>query len=100
IPGARAAAQSSRCGKSPNEPWGVWATIRFTPFLSMKIWKGRRTLRLMGVGSLYDPRFRFPVRLGFHLNLGFASGLGRICGLGGLRFSLGLVDRPDHVKGT
>ena len=54
----------------------------------------------MGVGSLFDLGFGFPVRLGFHLNFGFGTGIGGTCGLGGLRFFLGLVDRPDHVEGA
>ncbi len=54
----------------------------------------------MGFDSLFDRGFGFPGRLGFNSNLGFGTGIGRTCGLGGLRFILGLVDRPDHVKGA
>ncbi len=54
----------------------------------------------MGVGSLFDLGFGFPVRLEFHLNFWFGAGVGRTRRLGGLGFFHGLVDRPDHVKGA
>src|SRR5580658_10491993 len=71
MPGASAATQSSRCGKRPNSPSGVWATTRDTFVLSTKTWKGRRTLRFMGSH-----------RCGFRLRRGL----------------FGLTDCPDHVE--
>src|SRR5271166_1370252 len=100
MPGARAAVQSSRCGKIPKEPWSVRATIRFTPSFSAKIWKGRRILRLMGDTSLKGRGLGFPGGLGSNLNFGFGARISSIWGLGGLRFFLGLVDRTNHVKGA
>jgi len=58
-----AATQSSRCGKSPNEPSRVSATMLDTSILSAKIWNGRRTLRCMRAVGMFDFRLRF--RLGF-----------------------------------
>src|SRR5579871_2804704 len=100
MPGARAAVQSSRCGKSPKEPWSDRATIRFTPFVSTKIWKGRRIFRLMSAGPLFDHGFRLFDCREVRLNFWFGTGVRRIRRLSRLRFFLGLVDRPDHVKGA
>src|ERR1035441_10329440 len=115
MPGASAATQSSRCGKSPNEPSRVSATIRETPVFSAKISNGRRTLRFMSVGCcMFDLRFGF--RLGFGLRIGRGFGLGvgggllvalRLgfglrfgfsYGLAGFGFSFRFVNRPDHVE--
>src|ERR1035438_7183682 len=119
IPGASAATQSSRCGKSPNDPPRVSATMRETPVFSAKISNGRRTLRCMSAGCcMFHLRFRF--RFGFRLSLrrrfglGFRLGIGgglrlALCpgfgprfglsrGLAGCGFSLRFVNRPDHVE--
>ena len=77
----------------------MWATIRFTPFFSTKIWKGSRTLRLI-VDSLCDRWFGFANHLEFHLNLGFRARIGWTRRLGGFCLFLGLVNRSDHVKGA
>src|ERR1035437_5282491 len=83
MPGTSAATQSSRCGKSPNEPSRVSATMLDTSVLSAKIWNGSRTLRCMRVDGMFDFRLRF--RLG--LRMRFGRGLGRSpCG----RIQLGL----------
>src|ERR1019366_1220066 len=84
MPGTSAATQSSRCGKSPNEPSRVSATMRDTPVFSAKIWNGSRTLRFMSVGGMFDHRLRF--RLGLRMRLG--RGFGRRLG-GGLQLGLG-----------
>src|ERR1017187_5737288 len=107
--------QSSRCGKSPNEPSRVSATMRETPVFSAKISNGRRTLRFMSVGCcMFHLRFSF--RLGFRLRIGRSFGLGagggrRIArrfgfgptlgfsyGLAGFAFSFRFVNRPYHVE--
>src|ERR1700722_13455795 len=69
MPGGSAATQSSRCGKRPNEPVRASATMRKTPVFLAKIWKGRRTSRVMAGADTSEFRL-------------------------GLRF----IDRPDHVK--
>ena len=38
--------------------------MRDTPVFSAKIWNGRRTLRFMSVGGMFDLRLRFRLRLG------------------------------------
>src|ERR1019366_919021 len=85
MPGTSAATQSRRCGKSPNEPSRVSATMLDTSVLSAKIWNGRRTLRCMRAGGMFDFRLRFR----FGLRMRFGRGLGRRLGGGlhlGLRF--------------
>src|ERR1039458_8518599 len=84
MPGTSAATQSSRCGKSPNEPSRVSAAMLDTSVLSAKIWNGRRTLRCMRAGGMFDFRLRF--RLGLRMRLG--RGFGRRLG-GGLQLGLG-----------
>ena len=54
----------------------------------------------MCTGSLFDGGSGFPGRLGFHLSYGFGPRISRTNWLGGIRFLLGLTDRPDHVEGT
>src|SRR5580700_1882645 len=73
MPGASAATQSSRCGRSPNEPSRVSAIISNTPVSSAKIWNGSRILRCMSC-CMRGLRLRF--RLGL----------------------LSFVDGPDHVE--
>src|ERR1035438_53037 len=84
MPGTSAATQSSRCGKSPNEPSRVSAAMLDTSVLSAKIWNGRRTLRCMRAGGMFDFRLRF--RLGIRMRLG--RGFGRRLG-GGIQLGLG-----------
>src|ERR1039457_2522042 len=115
MPGASAATQSSRGGKSPNEPSRVSATMRETPVFSAKTSNGTRTLRFMSVGCcMFHLRFSFRLGLrlrigrGFGLrvggglrvalSLGFGPRLGFSYGLAGFGFSLRFVNRPDHVK--
>src|SRR5664279_2213584 len=115
MPGASAATQSSRCGKSPNEPSRVSATMRETPAFSAKISNGRRTLRFMSVGCCMS-HLRFGFRLGFRLRIGRGFGLGVgggllvalrfgfgprfgfSYGLAGFGFSFRFVNRPYHVE--
>src|ERR1017187_8074 len=113
MPGASAATQSNRWGKSPNKPSRVSATMRETPVLSAKIWNGSSTLRFMSAGCcMCDLRVRLWIWLGFGLGFGFGigggfrvalgAGLGLRFGfrrrLGGAVFSLRFVNRPDHVE--
>src|ERR1035441_9911551 len=91
MPGTSAATQSSRCGKSPNEPSRVSATMLDTSILSAKIWKGRRTLRCIRGGSMFDLRlkFQFGLRLGHSFGRRLGGGLRLGHGFGfrtGLRF--------------
>src|ERR1035441_9176967 len=85
MPGTSAATQSSRCGKSPNEPSRVSATMLDTSVLSAKIWNGRRTLRCMRAGGMFDLRLRFRLRLRMRFGRGFGRRLG-----GGLQLRLGV----------
>src|ERR1035438_5482914 len=91
MPGASAATQSSRCGKSPNEPSRVSATIRETPVFSAKISDGRRILRFMRAGGMLDLR---PRRFGLQPGLRLRWGGGGA----GLRLGLRFVDGPDHIE--
>src|ERR1017187_161878 len=84
MPGTSAATQSSRCGKSPNEPSRVSATMLDTSVLSAKIWHGRRTLRCRKAGGMVALRLGFRLRLRMRFGRGFGRRLG-----GGLQLGLG-----------
>src|SRR3989339_353833 len=77
MPGASAATHSSRCGRSPNDPSRVSATMRDTPVFSANTPNGRRTLSVMDVGG--------------------TLGLWLRCRSGSCLF-LRFVNRPDHVE--
>src|ERR1039457_5256774 len=83
MPGTSAATQSSRCGRRPNEPSRVSATMRATSVFSAKTWNGKSTLRFMTDVGMFDLglRFRFGQR---RHGLGFGWR-----GSNGLLFSLG-----------
>src|SRR5271156_7232758 len=74
--GASAATQSSRCGRMPNEPCRVCATIWVTSSISPKIREGSRILSCMHAGGTRG-----------HLLSWFGCS-------GFLRF----IDRTNHVK--
>src|SRR6202041_307420 len=73
------ATQSSRCGRTPNDPSRVSATIREIPVFSAKTPNGRRILRCMSVGCGM-----------FHLRLRLWLVV--------LGFSFRFVNRPDHIE--